>query len=104
MDNRLIFRYFFVFVLSWGRTVNERLRVHVIGLLSEVARKGWQIRLFVLTRNANKSLRKGTMERYNHPRKVSQLENRELVPKPTLVDGSRRPRRLEDRCLRNLAN
>ena len=98
-------------VLSYVRFKLGRDDVWKILGCSEIAafkclvRRGRKIRLFVLTRSTNRS----ASLMYNriasmYPRKASQIEHRKIVLKPTLVDKSSRLRRLEDTCLRNLAN
>lgn len=106
MDYRLIFRSFLMFVLSWGMTMCGRFGVLVNWAFKCLARRGWKIRLFVLTQSTNKSfdVSQDNQIASIYPRKVSQIEHRKIVLKPTLVDKSSRLRRLEDRCLRNLAN
>ena len=105
MDYRLIFRSFLMFVLSWGVTMYGRFWVLVNWAFKCLVRRGREIRLFVLTRSTSKSLPLVSNQIESmYPRKVSQIEHRKFVLKPTLVDKSSRLRRLEDRCLRNLAN
>ena len=98
-------------VLSYVRFKLGHDDVWKIRSSSEIARfkclvrRGRKIRLFVLTRSTNKSLPLASNRIASmYPRKVSQIEYRKFVLKPTLVDKSSRLRRLEDRCLRNLAN
>jgi hypothetical protein len=105
MDYRLIFRSFLMFVLSWGVTMYGRFGVRVNWAFKCLVRRGRKIRLFVLTQSTNKSLPLADNQIESmYPRKASQIEHRKIVLKPTLVDKSSRLRRLEDRCLRNLAN
>ena len=105
MDNGLIFPSFLMFVLSWGMTMYGRFGVLVNWAFKCLVRRGRKIRLFVLTRSTSKSLPLASNQIESmYPRKVSQIEHRKFVLKPTLVDKSSRLRRLEDRCLRNLAN
>jgi len=105
MDNGLIFPSFLMFVLSWGMTMCGRFGVLVNWAFKCLARRGRKIRLFVLTRSMNKSLPMASNQIESmYPRKVSQIEHRKFVLKPTLVDKSSRLRRLDDICLRNSAN
>ena len=95
-----------MFVLSWGMTMYGRFRVLVNWAFKCLVRRGRKIRLFVLTRSTNKSSNASWSNWIEsmYPRKMSQIEHRKFVLKPTLVDKSSRLRRLEDRCLRNSAN
>ena len=83
-----------------------RFRVLVNWAFKCLVRRGRKIRLFVLTRSTNKSSNASWSNWIEsmYPRKMSQIEHRKFVLKPTLVDKSSRLRRLEDRCLRNSAN
>ena len=93
MDNRLIFRSFLVFVLSWGVTMCGGLGVQVIGLLSVKPEGAGKSAFSLLSKTRIKVRRKsGDRVKSMYPRKASQLEYRKFVPKPTLVDWSSRLR------------